>query len=283
MKTQKWIKLSVLALLSGVMFISCQKEEVVTPEATVRAEFTVRPPFSTLDTRPAEVIAQYTLDGDDAVAVKLDESTPKGTKYALVIGISDYEGTANDLTYCDEDADDWGARLQTEGYNVTMLKDLNATKANIEAQVAILASRSIAGNEIAFVYSGHGSSGSIVTTDIYFINSAWFATSFANSTSTKMMFTYDACQIGAMKTALAATGRVVIVASDTRRYSYDGTAAMANGVFTYYQMEGFDVLNFDYLEDDSQYACDEFYAWASSAHVKVAPSFSDLYAGDFDL
>jgi hypothetical protein len=86
-----------------------------------------------------------------------------------------------------------------------------------------------------------------------------------------------------MKTALAAAGRVVIVGSDTRRYTYDGTAAMANGVFTYYQMEGFDVMGFDYLEDDTDYAITEFKAWASAVHVKVAPSYSDLYAGDFDL
>ena len=282
MKTQKWIKLTVLTLLSGVLLISCQKEEVVIPSTS--QNYTVRPDFATLDTRPQEVIAQFTITGDDAVAVKLDENAVKGAKYALVIGISDYEGTANDLTYCDEDADDWGARLETEGYNVTYLKDLDATASNIESEVATLASLSIAGNEIALVYSGHGSRGSIVTSDLYFIGSAWFGTSFANATSTKMMFTFDACQIGAMKTDLAATGRIVIVGSDDRRYTYDGTPEMANGVFTYFQMEGFDTMGYTYLEDDSQYAIDEFFAWADALRgVRVAPSYDDSYAGDFDL
>ncbi|NOQ26658.1 MAG: hypothetical protein GQ564_14965 [Bacteroidales bacterium] len=284
MKTQKWIKLTVLTLLSGVLLISCQKEEAFTPETIVSADFTVRPDFATLDTRPASVIADFTFTAEDAVAVKLDGNAAKGLKYALVIGISDYEGTANDLTYCDEDADDWGARLQTEGYTVTMLKDLNATQSAIESAVATLASQAIAGNEISLVYSGHGSRGSIVTTDLAYISSTWFGTSFSNATSTKMMFTFDACQIGAMKTDLSATGRIVTVASDTRRYSYDGDATMANGVFTYYQMEGFDTENYIYVEDDSQYACDEMYAWAASLHgVKVAPSYDDSYAGDFDL
>ena len=280
MKTQKWIKLSVLALLSGVMFISCQKEEAFTPEVNVSEGFSVRPEF--IDTRPASVIADFTLTSENAVAVKLNESGAK-SKTAVVIGISDYAGTVNDLTYCDEDADDWAARLQTEGYSVTLLKDLNATSSNIQSALATLASQATSGNEIAFVYSGHGSSGNIISTDMVYISSSYFATTFSNSTSTKMMFTYDACQIGAMKTALAATGRVVIVGSDTRRYTYDGTAAMANGVFTYYQMEGFDLMGYDYLEDDSQYACTKFLAWAASVHVKVAPSYSDLYAGDFDL
>ena len=107
---------------------------------------------------------------------------------------------------------------------------------------------------------------------------------FENVASTKMMFTFDACQIGAMATDLNATGRVVTVASDTRRYSYDGDATMANGVFTYYQMEGFDTENYIYVEDDSQFACDEMYTWASNLHgVKVAPSYVDSYAGDLDL
>ncbi|NOQ26659.1 MAG: hypothetical protein GQ564_14970 [Bacteroidales bacterium] len=282
MKTQKSIKLSVLALLSGVMFISCQKEETFTPETIVSQNYTVRPDFATLDTRPASVIADFTLTAEDAVAVKLNENGAK-SKNALVIGISDYEGTANDLTYCDEDADDWGARLQTEGYTVTMLKDLNATQSAIQLALATLASQATAGNEIAFVYSGHGSNGNIVTTDLYYINSSWFETTFSNATSTKMMFTYDACQIGAMKTDLAATGRIITVASDTRTASYDGTPTMANGVFTYYQMVGFDTENYIYVEDDSQHACDKMYSWAYSVHVRVAPSYSDLYTGDFDL
>ena len=280
MKTQKWIKLSVLALLSGVMFISCQKEEAYTPEINVSEGFSVRPEFK--DNRPASVIADFTFTAEDAVAVKPIESATK-SKNALVIGISDYAGTVNDLTYCDEDADDWGARLEAEGYNVTYLIDLDATQSNIESELATLASQATAGNEVAFVYSGHGSSGNIISTDMAFMSSSYFATTFSNSTSTKMMFTFDACQIGAFKTDLAATGRFVIVGSDTRRYTYDGTAAMANGVFTYFQMEGFDTENYIYLEDDSDYACTEFLAWARSVRVKVAPSYSDLYAGDFDL
>lgn len=287
MRKQKWMRLAFIALLSGLLVQSCSKDEVLIPESDLTLDqnpgWTVRPDFATLDTRPQEVIAQFQVTGDDAFPVKLNKDAAKGGKYALVIGISDYEGTTNDLTYCDEDADDWAARLQTEGYNVTLLKDLNATKSAVESAVATLVSQSIAGNEIGFVYSGHGSRGSIVTTDLYFINSSWFGTMFANATSTKMMFTFDACQIGAMATALNATGRVITVASDTRRYSYDGDASMANGVFTYYQMEGFDQINYVYVEDDSQYACDQMYIWAKSVHVKVAPSYVDSYAGDLDL
>lgn len=281
MKKQKWINLALIALLAGALLQSCSKEESV-PQST-QPTWSVRPDFATLDTRPADIIAKFQVTEADALPVKLNENVSKGAKYALVVGISDYSGTTNDLQYCDDDAIDWSVRLQTEGYTVTVLLDLNATKANIEAEVASLVSKSIAGNEISFVYSGHGSRGNIVTTDLYYINSSWFKTMFANATSTKMMFSFDACQIGAMATDLNAAGRVIAVASDTKKYSYDGDATMQNGVFTYYQMVGFDQLNYIYVEPDFQYACDQMKIWASTAHVRVAPSYVDSYVGDFDL
>ncbi len=281
MKEQKWIKLAFIALSMGIIFLSCTKEDELVPQAN-QSTWSVRPDFATLDNRPPDVIAQYQVTGKDAFSVKPNESASKG-KYALVIGISDYSGTTNDLQYCDDDAIDWKNRLLTEGYSVTALLDLNATKANIEAAVANLVSLSVAGNEIAFVYSGHGSRGQIVSTDLYYISSTWFKTMFAGATSTKMMFSFDACQIGAMATDLNAPGRIIAVASDTKKYSYDGDATMQNGVFTYYQMVGFDQLNYIYCEPDFQYACDQMKLWAATVHVRVAPSYVDSYVGDFDL
>jgi len=281
MKTQKWIKLAFVALLSGVILQSCSKEEDLILDETQNPTVSVRPDFATLDTRPAEVIAQFQVV--ETQPVELLKSAAKGGKYALVVGISNYSGTANDLQYCDDDATDWKARLQSEGYTVTSLLDLSATKANIESAINTLASQSIAGNEIAFVYSRHGSKGNIVTTDLYYINYSWFKTKFSTAKSTKMMFSFDACQIGAMATALNATGRVIAVASNKTIYSYDGDASMKNGVFTYYQMIGFDNLGYIYLEPDFSYACTQMKAWATANKVKVAPSYVDSYTGNFDL
>ena len=283
MKTQKWIKLAFVALFAGFLLQSCSQEEGLMPQddLTVEQTFTVRPDFATVDDRPESVIADFQVI--ETQPVELLKNAAKGAKYALVVGISNYSGTANDLQYCDDDAMDWKARLQTEGYTVTSLLDLNATKSAIEAAINTLASQSIAGNEIAFVYSGHGSSGNIISTDLYYISSSWFKTKFSTAKSTKMMFSFDACQIGAMATALNATGRVIAVASDTKKYSYDGNSTMKNGVFTYYQMIGFDNLGYIYLEPDCQYACDQMKIWAKSAHVRVAPSYVDSYSGSFNL
>jgi hypothetical protein len=282
MKIKKLTKLAFIALFAVVLMQACTKEEELV-KPTNQPAYTVRPDFTTVDTRPAEVIAQHKITDLDAQPVELAKNLKAGAKYALVIGISDYSGTANDLTYCDDDAIDWKNRLVAEGYTVTSLIDLNATKANIQAAITTLASQSIAGNEIAFVYSGHGGSGNIISTDLYYISSSWFKTTFANAKSTKMMFSFDACQIGAMATSLKATGRVIAVASSTSTYSYDGNSTMKNGVFTYYQMVGFDSLGYTYLETDCSYACTQMKAWAKTNGVKVAPSYVDSYTGDFDL
>ncbi len=282
MKTQKWIGIVFVALMAVSILQSCSKDDelVVDPEQNT---WSVRPDFATLDNRPPEVIALYKVTGKDVQPVELLKSAQAAGKYALVVGISNYSGTANDLEYCDDDANDWKARLMAEGYTVTSLLDLNATKDNIEAAINTLAGQAVAGSEIAFCYSGHGSKGNIVTTDLYYISSAWFKTKFANAASTKMMFCFDACQIGAMATDLNKTGRVIAVASSKTTYSYDGDATMKNGVFTYYQMLGFDTQGYVYLEPDCQYACTQMKTWASKYHVKVAPSYTDSYTGDFDL
>jgi hypothetical protein len=280
-------RVSAVLLVIAFLALGCSKNNPLAPDLSdgqdPAASFTIRPDFETVDTRPSEMIAQYKLTGLDVQPAELDKNAPKGAKYALVIGISDYAGTANDLKYCDDDARDWAARLKTEGYTVTILTDGQATRANIESQVNTLASRSIAGSEIAFCYSGHGSKGNMISCDLYYLSSSWFATIFANAASLKMAFAFDACQIGAFGTALKKAGRVIAVASNTTTYSYDGNTTMQNGVFTYYQMKGFDALGYIYYEPDCIYACEQMKIWATTVKVRVAPSYIDSYTGDLNL
>ena len=271
------------AMLLALVIAGCSDDSPVAPTTENQTDGTIfqRPEF--IDTRPEAEQLAATLTRDDVISVQPASPDKAGGKYALVIGISDYEGTANDLTYCDDDAVDWRNYLQGQGYTVTTLIDGAATRAAIEAAVANLVSLSIAGNEIAFSYSGHGSRGNMISADLSYISNSWFGGMFAGVGSTKMAFNFDACQIGAFGSALAADGRVIALASDTRRYSYDGTADMANGVFTYYQMLGFDQLGYIYAEDDDTYAVDMMYDWASQYRgVKVAPSYLDSYTGSLD-
>ena len=222
----------------------------------------------------------HTLTTADVFRLPAIAQDKAGAKYALVIGISDYEGTANDLQYCDDDAVDWKNYLQGQGYTVMSLIDGAATAAAIQNAVATLASQSIAGNEIAFAYSGHGSRGNMISADLYYVSKDWFGSMFDGVASTKMAFNFDACQIGEFALTLAAEGRVIAVASDKRRYSYDGTPDMQNGVFTYFQMEGFD--QYVTAEEDDAYAVAKMLAWAKTYRVKVAPSYVDYYEGLLD-
>lgn len=272
----------VLGLLLAAMLTGCSTDQLTAPADTATIDGTLyqRPEF--IDVRPEAVQQQFTMTEADVFAVTPMSPDKAGAKYALVIGISDYAGTTNDLTYCDDDAIDWRNYLQGQGYTVTTLLDLAATKAAIESAVATLVSQSIAGNEIAFAYSGHGSRGNMVSTDLTYISSAWFGGMFTSVGSTKMSFNFDACQIGAFGPALNKAGRVIALASDTKKYSYDGTAAMANGVFTYYQMLGFDQMGYLYAENDDAYAVQQFILWASTARVRVAPSYIDSYVGSLD-
>ncbi len=140
MKSQKLLKLAFIALMAGVVLHGCSKDDELMPESEPD-NYSVRPDFATLDTRPPQVIAQFTLDGKDTEPVVLLKAGKKptppvngGQKYALVVGISNYAGTANDLNYCDDDATDWKAELVSQGYTVTSLLDLNATAATIECR-----------------------------------------------------------------------------------------------------------------------------------------------------
>jgi hypothetical protein len=200
-------------------------------------------------------------------------------KYALVIGISDYEGTQNDLDYCDDDAEDWKAFLQGEGYSVTILKDTQATAANIQSELIDLLDDEDADDYVVFCYSGHGYNypghgSSIVTTDLYYMTHGYFEAYFDTAESQHIYFAFDACQIGGFQ-GLIEAGRVGAFASNARSSS-DGDESMENGVFTYYQMEGWGIYNT--FEEDAAYAVQEFKAWAPR-YIKVDPFYVDQFSG----
>jgi hypothetical protein len=201
-------------------------------------------------------------------------------KYALVIGISNYEGTQNDLTYCDDDATDWKSFLQAEGYTVNILLDLQATAENIEAALTQLIANEDADDYVVFTYSGHGYNypgyGScIISTDLYYMTHGYMESFFDTAESQHIYFAFDACEIGGMQ-GLVETGRVGAFASNAK-LSYDGFSDMKNGVFTYYQMIGLGI--YDNFEEDAAYAVQYMQAWASTYHVRVDPFYKDSFSG----
>ena len=117
----------------------------------------------------------------------------------------------------------------------------------------------------------------MISTDMVYITHGWLEAKFDAADSSHIYFAFDACQIGDFK-GLVKDGRVGAFASN-RDYSYDGTPDMQNGVFTYYQMEGWN--QYASFEDDAAYAVQKMEEWASGyAGVNVDPFYVDAFAGD---
>jgi len=180
-------------------------------------------------------------------------------KWAVVIGISDYQGTQNDLLYPDDDARDMYNYLLTKGYPQSHIRLLLDRKATANAIISAIdwmnTQERSATSECVFFYSGHGTTyngyndgdneytdEAIVSTNLYLILDGQLRQKFANFNSHKILFVFDSCFSGGMDD-LAATGRVIDTACSETQYSWDGNAAMQNGVFTYYYMQGLATYN----------------------------------------
>lgn len=220
---------------------------------------------------------------------------PSTNKWAVIIGISDYRGRANDLQYCDDDAQDMYNYLIAKGYpegNIKLLLD-GAAKANkIIAAIDWLNSWEGPNSEVVFFYSGHGSTyvgyddgdpesidEGIVSADLYLILDGQLKQKFSTFESQKISFTFDSCFSGGMND-LAGSGRVVVAACDETEYSYDGTSDQQNGVFTYYYMQELNDINT--VEGAFLHAAPLAKTFALDAYgAEMNPQMFDQYVGDW--
>lgn len=84
--------------------------------------------------------------------------------YAVVVGISNYPGTGDDLEFCDDDAFDVRdvlvSRAGFDPANVYVLTDAAATKAAVQSAITEwLDTREDASSRVVFYFSGHGTHG----------------------------------------------------------------------------------------------------------------------------
>lgn len=77
-------------------------------------------------------------------------------KTALCIGINDYPGTDNDLSGCVNDANDWAALLQKNGFTVKKMLNKAATRNGILSAMETIIASARKGDSVIFTYSGHG-------------------------------------------------------------------------------------------------------------------------------
>jgi len=286
---------AVIMLATFMMFGCSDTPQITNPSTPADLGALVqRPEF--VDTRPEAVVATVTLKPtvDYIVAYKPPQPPPDtgadpnpnpAHKYAYIVGISDYEGTANDLQYCDDDAQDMKAYYQTQGFTIRMDLDRNATAANVEAGLNWLVASAVPGDEIVFAYSGHGAKASgygssLISTDLYYLTHGWVMQKFNAANCSKKHITLDACVVGGFLTDCVA-GTVMALASNNT-YSYDAPD-LHNGAWTYYWIDGVTTQGKIYAEDAAVYAEDGMKAWAAIYHLRVSPTHSDKYTGMFDM
>ena len=289
----------VIAVLTLLFIFGCSESP---PTQSIQAtvdhsiELVQRPNF--IETRPADMVAQFTLSITDVPIGVLEKKPPKpppdttngdpnpnpAHKYAYIIGISNYEGTANDLNYCDDDARAMKSWLQGESFTCQMDLDLQATGNNIIDGLQWLVDQAVPGDEIAFCYSGHGmrvSGGSaIITSDLYYITADYVMSYINAADCTKKLATLDACVIGGFHTYCDPGG--FMATASNRKNSYDAPG-LNHGAWTYYWLVGVEDNELVYAEDAAPFAENGMKDWASQYNIRVDPKHSDKYTGDMDM
>lgn len=226
-----------------------------------------------------------------------------GAKWAVVIGIADYQGTGSDLWHPDEDAKEMYTELtRQQGYSRSNVKLLTNNKAKASAIVSAidwLIANEKAGDEVVFFYSGHGyrapdgdnwdtdveSDGydeMIVTYDFYGLPDGWFRQKFAAIESTKFALMFGSCHSGGMfddNDDLQGTGRVIASACKANQYGWD-YLYLGNTLWGYYFVdEGLLDNRANSVETAHAYA----YPRVVAEQPDSQPQLYDNYPGDFIL
>jgi hypothetical protein len=199
----------------------------------------------------------------------------------------------NDLQYCDDDAYAFRDALEAEGWNVILLVNEGATKAAILSAIADVKASEGAGDQVAFVYSGHGSTGTASDgdsekkdeciipwecTSSYFIWDGNLKAAFSGFESQRIMFYFDSCYSGGM-TDLAGAGRLVLMACTETQLSLE-SSTWENGQFTYYFVDQGMVNGFADKNSDSIVTFEEAFDYAKANCKSQSPVASDGFASD---
>lgn len=83
--------------------------------------------------------------------------------YAIITGVSNYEGDQNDLAQSTKDAKRLASLYNTKDATVVLLTSKNATRANVIAAIRKVKAVANANDHIVFSYSGHGMENYICT------------------------------------------------------------------------------------------------------------------------
>ncbi|MFX0062256.1 MAG: Ig-like domain-containing protein [Candidatus Hermodarchaeota archaeon] len=191
----------------------------------------------------------------DTITVTVD-NTGGGNKYAIIVGISDYQ-SISDLSYCDEDATDWYYHLNGMGYDCQVYGDGHtsdypiytgtAYESTVRSAIQNLASVAQPGDTVVFTTSGHGSgngygSSYLCMYDCSGSQGCYYDTELAAdiglfADGVKIFVFIDHCYSGGMGPelmALSNSANIYVATTCTQNgYGYDDPSHQ-NGAWTYY-------------------------------------------------
>ena len=222
-------------------------------------------------------------------------------KYAILVGVSDYPGTGSDLQYCDDDAQDMYAALTTlYGYsesNTHLLTDMGANFTAIWDAISDVKSQAVAGDEVVFFFSGHGTNGvandgdnektdeAIVGHNGSSLIAIWdgqLKAWFSGFNTTRIIFIFDSCLAGGM-TDLQAPGRIINMACSESGLSYEDSL-WQNGQFTYFFVDqgmlASEADRYDNLPSVADVTVEEAFDYAKSNCQVQKPTISDSFGND---
>lgn len=202
-----------------------------------------------------------------ATGILGDHNVDSSKKFAIVIGLSNYAGTINDLcinktdavgTDC-ADGDSLNMQKALKGYgfqdgNIHMFRDDNTNFAAIQAAVADIVATAGSDSEIVFFFSGHSATAddnAFGTGDPMHVGLALYNANggeiiwdqqlkewFSAAKTSRVAFIFDTCHAGGLESYLKIAGREVIMSSTEKQYSYTyslgGPNGPGEGMFAHY-------------------------------------------------
>ncbi|MFX1532713.1 MAG: Ig-like domain-containing protein [Promethearchaeota archaeon] len=198
-------------------------------------------------------------DTDIVTVTVYNEPSPGGNKYAIIVGISDYQ-SISDLSYCDEDATDWYYHLDNMGYDCQVYGDGHtnnypiytgtAYESTVRSAIQDLADVAQPGDTVVFTTSGHGSgngagSSYLCMYDCSGSQGCYYDTELAAdiglfANGVKIFVFIDHCYAGGMGPelmALSNSANIYVATTCTEDgYGYDDSSHQ-NGAWTYYFLQ----------------------------------------------
>ncbi len=161
-----------------------------------------------------------------------------GRTYILAVGVADYPGTVNDLSFCDADARTIAkVYVNKSGAVAKLLTNQQASVSNILSQMQQLFSKATSKDVIIFFFSGHGMQGGFCAYDQVLKYQQIYSVMKKSKAKTKCIMA-DACYAGKARTntsqrVRSAKNIMLFLSSRTNETSLE-IGSLKHGLFAYY-------------------------------------------------